>query len=187
MTVSELMSTLKTNEDANLLGHLSIYMIPVGKTLEDGGFCIFKDKLNKITNAARSHLLHLAVDTPAVYAPNPIVEFRIGSGGAAVAPTGNEGGLYNEITPTGNYDKTAITQTFSTNGLMATYTFDLDPSEGNGLTISEVGLFAANYWLNNPAKGKMFNIKTFSEVVKSSAFSLSFVWKINFSGVYQNG
>lgn len=181
------MSTLKTNEDANLLGHLSVYIVPVGKTIEDGGFCIFKERLNKITNAARSHLLHLAVDNPAVYAPNPIVEFRVGSGGAAVVATGNEVELYNEITPTGNYDHTAIIQTYNTNDMLATYTFELSPSEGNGLTISEVGLFAANDWLDNPLKGKMFNIKTFSEVTKASSFSLAFVWKINFSGVYQNG
>lgn len=178
------MSNMNTSSEANLLGTLSIYVVPVGASLEEGSFCIFKDKLNKITNAARSHLLHLAVDNPSVYSPNPIVGFRVGRGGAAVVPTGDETGLYTEISPSGNYNPTGLVKVFNGAGTVHTYTFELGSSECNGLTISEVGLVAGNNWLNSPAKGKLFNIKTFSGVLKSSGFSLVFVWKINFSGVY---
>lgn len=178
------MSNINTSSEANLLGTLSIYVVPVGASLEEGSFCIFKDKLNKITNAARSHLLHLAVDVPLVYSPNPIAQFRIGSGGAAVTPTGDETELYNEINPSGNYDPTNLVKSYNAEETVHTYTFEIGPSECNGLTISEVGLVAGGSWLSNPAKGNLFNIKTFSEVLKSSGFSLVFVWKINFSGVY---
>lgn len=181
------MSKLSASSDANMLGTLSIYVVPVGKTLEDGAQCIFRDKLNKITNSARAHLLHLAVDDPPVYAVNPITEFRVGSGGAAVTPTGSETSLYAQINPSGNYDATALDKAYDPTQMIHTYTFEVGPSECNGRTISEVGLVANNNWLNNPTKGKLFNIKTFSGVVKSSGFSLVFVWKINFSGVYTNG
>lgn len=164
-----------------MVGTLSIYMKPEG---QDESFCIFQDELNKITNKARAHLLHLTTDSPAVYAPNPITNYRVGSGGVAVTATGAETGLYSEITPSGNYANTNISHSYSSLDRMATYTFELSTSECNGMSISEVGLFADNNWLNNPTNGKMFNIKTFPEVQKSSSFSLSFVWRINFSGVY---
>ncbi len=181
------MSKLSASSNANILGTLSIYVVPVGKTFEEGAQCIFRDMLNKITNSARAHLLHLAIDNPPVYAVNPITEFRIGSGGAARTPTGSETSLYAQINPSGKYNATALAKSYDPTGMVHTFTFELGPSECNGLTISEVGLVANNNWLNNPAKGKLFNIKTFSEIFKSPGFSLVFVWKINFSGVYIHG
>lgn len=175
------MTTKTTTSGLDAIGTVSVYLKPVGS---DVSFCIFSEELNKITNKARAHLLRLATDNPAVLSPNPITNYRVGSGGVAVTATGAETALYSEITPAGNYDNTLIDKALTDSDRVAIYSFELAPSECNGLSISEVGLFANNYWLGSAPNGKMFNIKTFPEVVKTSAFSLAFVWRINFSGVY---
>lgn len=175
------MTTNSTTSGLNAIGTLSIYLKPVGS---DVSFCIFEEELNKITDKARAHLLRLATDYPSTLSPNPITNYRVGSGGVAVTATGAETQLFTEIPPSGSYDNTVLDRELSSLDRLATYTFELSPEEGNGQSISEVGLFADNYWLGSPSNGKMFNIKTFPPVAKSSTFSLSFVWRINFSGIY---
>lgn len=175
------MTTKTTTSGLDAIGTLSIYLKPVGS---DVSFCIFEEGLNKITNKARAHLLRLATDFPSVLPINPITNYQVGTGGVAVTPTGAETTLYAGVNPSGSYDGTILDRELSSSDMVATYTFELSQAEGNGLSLSEVGLFADHYWLGSPSNGKMFNIKTFPVVAKTSAFSLSFVWRINFSGIY---
>ncbi len=158
---------------------LAIYIQPI-----DGPRFKYFEGQNKITDKARAHLMHLVADSPAVYSLNPITHFRVGSGGVGANITGAETSLATEIAPAGNYTDTAIARSFSSSDRMCTFTFELGPDDAIGLAISEVGMFADNYWLGSSGNGKMFNIKAFPEVIKTSAFSLVFVWKVNFSGVY---
>lgn len=51
-----------------------------------------------------------------------------------------------------------------------TFLADLSPAEGNGLKITEAGLFKVS--------GKIFNVKNFPAVPKSSEFGLHFEWSI---------
>lgn len=158
---------------------LSIFVLPT-----DGSAAYkYFEGLNKITDKARAHLMHLVTDNPVLHSPNPITGFKVGSGGVGAVVTGAETDLFTPITPTGNYN-TGLVYGYSSSERMATFSFQLGPDDANTLAISEVGMFASNDWLGNALNGKMFNIKTFPEVIKSAAFSLAFVWKVNFSGVY---
>lgn len=171
---------MNLSDNVRMDATLTIMVIPTDSRIPP-----FKhfEGLNKITNKARAHLLHLVTDNPPVYDPNPITGFKVGSGGVSVTPTGAETDLYAPITPAGNYD-TTVSYGYSSGDMMATFSFQIGPDDCNGLDISEVGMFADNDWMDNPANGKMFNIRTFQEVTKLASFSLSFVWRVNFSGVY---
>lgn len=158
-------------------GSLSIYIQPKGSSEK----ILFFRGINRITNKAREHLLRLVVENPSSLTPNPIVGFRIGDGGVGQSTNGTEVALYNEIDPTGNYP-TTVGYTLIDSNMVAEYTFELTTDDANGYNISEVGLFAANPWMGDIANGYMFNIKTFPELIKTASFSVSFVWRINFSG-----
>lgn len=172
---------MKISDNVSMEATLTVTVVPTDSRIPP-----FKhfEGLNKITNKARAHLLHLAVDNPPVYTANPITHFKVGSGGVSMVPTGAETDLYDEIVASGNYDDTVVSS-YSSGDMMATFSFTIGPDDCNGLDISEVGMFADNDWLNNVANGKMFNIRTFPEVTKLASFSLSFVWRVNFSGIYQ--
>lgn len=158
-------------------GSLKIYIQPKGTPDK----ILFFSGKNRITNKAREHLLRLVVEAPSVLAPNPITGFKIGNGGVGQAPNGTETTLFSEIDPTGNYP-TLVSYTLIDNNMVAEYTFELTTDDANGYNISEVGLFADNPWMGDGANGNMFNIKTFPELAKTASFSVSFVWRINFSG-----
>ena len=171
---------MNLSDNVSMDATLTVMVVPTDSRIPP--FKHFEGK-NKITNKARAHLLHLAVDNPQVYEANPITRFKVGSGGVAVVPTGAETDLYTEIVASGNYDD-SLTRSYSSGDMMSTFSFQLGPDDCNGLDISELGMFADDNWMNNAANGKMFNIRTFPEVTKLASFSLSFVWRVNFSGVY---
>lgn len=165
------------NDKFGMEGSLSIYIQPKGSDEK----VLFFRGINRITNKAREHLLRLVVESPSSLALNPITGFRVGNGGVGQTPNGTETALFAEITPVGNY-LTTVGYALVDNNMVAEYTFELTTEDANGYNISEVGLFAANPWMGNIANGSMFNIKTFPELVKTASFSVSFVWRINFSG-----
>lgn len=182
------MTNARMTDMVGMEGFLSIYLTPEGSDRKIPWHLGPAGPKNKITDAAREHLLRLAVGGPVSVSANPITEFRIGNGGTGQIVTGAEIGLYNEIDPiAAGYDPTDITRSFvllpTPNNRIVDLIFTLDNGEANGETIDEVGLFAANGWMGDLGTyGRMFNIKNFPAILKTSGFTISFIWRINFSG-----
>lgn len=126
-------------------------------------------KQNLITNPAKLYLLSSLWD-PNVLA-DPVETLRIGIGGA-IDPEGKfpkpesptQTGLSNQVI------SIPITYVVYPDEVKVTYLADLDKSEGNGLLITEAGLFKKS--------GNIFNIKNFPAIPKSSEFGLHFEWSI---------
>lgn len=190
------MTHINTSDNAGVTGELSIdFILPDGTKIP-----YLRDGKNRITNNAREHLLRLIAPAQTGVAANPILEFRVGNGGGtSVIPTGAELTLagpapagatlyYGGHDPdTAVYDETAISVQFQVgNPRICTVSFALNNSDCNGLTINEAGLFATTPWLSGgtlATTGKLFSIKTFADIAKTSGFSVVFTWKLNFSGV----
>ncbi|HET8686551.1 MAG TPA: hypothetical protein VFM18_07780 [Methanosarcina sp.] len=168
----------RLNDSFGMSGTLKIFITPKGSSES----FLFFSGTNRITNNAREHILRLTVENPSTVATNPITSFKVGNGGVGQTPNGTETDLFASIDPTGNYLNT-VSYALIDGNLVAEYSFELTADEANGFNISEVGLFASNPWMGDSLKGMMFNIKTFPELVKTAAFSVTFVWRINYSGV----
>lgn len=147
-----------------LEGVLSAY-----KTYEDRPREKIWVRKNLITTASKLYLLSSLWD-PNVIA-DPIASLRVGTGGA--------------IDPEGRFPKPeSPTQTslishvitsptsfvVSPTSVKVTYLADLDRSEGNGLLITEAGLFKSS--------GAMFNVKNFPAIPKTYEFGLHFEWSV---------
>ena len=173
-------STVKASDNFGMEGELSIFIRPEGFS----DLIPFYREKNRITNIARKHALDLVTGYTAGLQPNPIVEFKVGTGGIAQTLTGAETNLFSPVDSLINPYTGAITFTYpdTPSNMVAEYAFEVATTELNGITLSEVGLFCQNDFYGIPANGKMFNIKLFPAVPKTSAFALVFVWRINFSG-----
>lgn len=179
------MNSIQAQDNLGMEGHLSIYVRPEGSQTP---FLFYAEK-NRITNNARKFLLRMVTETPATLSPNPITSFKVGTGGVAQTLDGTEIDLFTALDPVGIDPYTgAVTFGYpdAPLNMVAEYAFEVATTELVGQTLSEVGLFADNNWDGeadiDTLEGKMFNIKLFPAITKSSAFALVFVWRINFSG-----
>lgn len=163
----------KFNDSFDMDGILEIYLIPAGTEKR----ILFYRGKNLIMNNARAHTLSMA--TESLHSVNPITGFELGSG--TTPPTGIETHLTTAIDPA-NYPSATFTPSVDYSSMVTTYTISLATTDANGYNLSEIGLFADNYWLEDSARGKMFNMKVFPTIAKTSSYSVVFVWKINFSG-----
>jgi len=133
---------------------------------------IFKD-LNKIMDEAKAYLLRALYD-PA-FVVEPIASFKVGSGGT-ITPNGvdikpiagDRTGLFTPYTT--GYANTVPAPSVSTDGKVITFNFSIPDTDLNGEYINEVGMFRSG--------GTLYNMKTFPSILKTSGFSLTFVWTI---------
>ena len=129
---------------------------------------VFREE-NLIVKEAKLYLLSGLWDE--ALAADTISSFRVGTGGS-IDP---EGLFPSPESPTQTGLVTPLL-TVSTSYVVyedeikVTYLADIDQNEGNGYKITEAGLFKTS--------GKIFNIKNFPAVPKTSEFSLHFEWSI---------
>lgn len=124
---------------------------------------------NLILKDAKYYLLSSLWDGTVL--ADPITSFRVGTQGTidpeglfpkAESPT--QTGLYHE-------DLSVVTSyVVYADDVKVTYLADISRDEGNDLKITEAGLFKQS--------GKMFNVKNFPAVPKTSEFGLHFEWSI---------
>lgn len=141
----------------------------IWKTFSDGTREEIFYKKNLIIRVAKLHLLSALYD-PA-FVQDRITTFKLGTGGS-IDPEGR-------FPKPENADQTDLISpqiSVATSyveyplDVKVTYLADLDQSEGNGLKINEAGLFKES--------GKIFNVKNFPAVPKTSEFGLHFEWSI---------
>ena len=124
---------------------------------------------NLIIRVAKLHLLSALYD-PA-FVQDRITTFKLGTGGAidpeGLFPKPENAEQPDLITPQISVQTSYVEYPLD---VKVTYLADLDQSEGNGLKITEAGLFKAS--------GKIFNVKNFPAVPKTSEFGLHFEWSI---------
>lgn len=124
---------------------------------------------NLIIRLAKLHLLSALYDVS--FLQDRITTFKLGTGGA-IDPEGRfprpeDAEQVNLVSPQISVATSYVEYPAE---VKVTYLADLDQSEGNGLNITEAGLFKAS--------GKLFNIKNFPAVPKTSEFGLHFEWSI---------
>lgn len=165
---------MKLLEKTPIEGHLIIKRKFSGKEKE----IIFSED-NLIVTTSRQRILGWLTTFPAVTA-TPIRFLKVGIGGT-VDPQGLFPKLEN---PSWTDLNTPVTSVGALGFILAslsidavtpatTFLVDLDQATGNGLLITEAGLFYSD--------NTMFNIKTFPGIPKSSEFSLHFEWTIKFA------
>lgn len=139
------------------------------KTFQDGSReKIFEEK-NLIIRAAKLQLISSLWDV--AFVPDRITTFKLGTGGA-IDPQG----LFPKPEDSSQTDLIAPQISVLTSYVVyptdvkVTYLADLDQSQGNGLLITEAGLFKNS--------GLIFNVKNFPAVPKTSEFGLHFEWSI---------
>lgn len=132
---------------------------------------------NRIMDASKAEVLSSLYDPD--YLQNKIATFKVGIGGTNtpggpdVKPVpGDLTDLYSPVTPSGNYDNILGAPLVTTDGLEITYQFSIPDPALVGQQINEVAMFKEN--------GEIFNMKTFPSVLKSSGFSLAFIWRIRY-------
>lgn len=106
--------------------------------------------------------------------PDPIIYLKVGTGGT--------------IDPAGYYPKTedptqtdlispaltvSASSTTTAGQAYVTFLADITTLQGNGLTITEAGLFKQS--------GSIFNVKNHPGIYKTAEFSLHYEWKIQIS------
>lgn len=126
-------------------------------------------KKNLIIRLAKLQLLSALYD-PA-FVQDRITTFKLGTGGS-IDPLGQfpkpeNGEQTNLITPQISVATSYVSYPLE---VKVTYLADLDQSQGNGLSITEAGLFKAS--------GAIFNVKNFPAIPKTSEFGLHFEWSI---------
>lgn len=124
---------------------------------------------NLITRPAKLYLLSSLWDGGVV--ADPVNALKIGTGGA-IDPEGRfpkpeDPEQTDLITP---LLSVATSYVVYPNDVKVTYLADLDKSEGNGLLITEAGLFKQS--------GNIFNVKNFPAIPKTAEFGLHFEWSI---------
>ena len=130
---------------------------------EDPNLIMLQSKLNMLSTIYQGS-----------FTPDPISTLQVGIGG-----TIDPAGLYPQtVTPnrTSLFNSSlSVSVSYTVNSSVPSVTFlaNLDQSTGNGLLITEAGLFTVG---NN-----MFNQKTFPGIPKTSEFSLQFSWTIKLS------
>lgn len=124
---------------------------------------------NLIIRLAKLQLLSALYD-PA-FVQDRITTFKLGIGGAidpeGLFPKPENSEQTDLITPQISVATSYVEYPLD---VKVTYLADLDQSEGNGLKITEAGLFKAS--------GNIFNVKNFPAVPKTSEFGLHFEWSI---------
>lgn len=160
---------MKSVVKLDVVGELSIYVTPskTGKPV-----LVFKE-LNKIMDEAKAYLLRALYD-PA-FVVEPISTFKVGSGGT-VTPNGVDikpipGDRLDLFDPyTTGYTNTVPAPSVSIDGKTITFNFSVPDTDLNGEYINEVAMFRAG--------DTIYNMKTFPSILKTSGFSLTFVWTI---------
>jgi hypothetical protein len=126
-------------------------------------------KKNLIIRLAKLQLLSALYDT--AFVQDRVTTFKLGTGGAidpqGLFPKPEDAEQTDLITPMVSVDTSYVEYPLD---VKVTYLADLDQSEGNGLSITEAGLFKQS--------GKIFNVKNFPAVPKTSEFGLHFEWSI---------
>lgn len=156
-------------DNAKMIGHLKIMATPKGCP---GGFCIFSGH-NKIMDEAKAFVLSAIYDN--AFVPDPISTFKVGNDGTITTNgndprvvTGDRTDLFDPIAT--GYTNVVSAPALSSGGRVATFSFSVLDTELNGEYINEVGMFRLG--------GTMFNMKTFPSILKTSGFSLTFIWTI---------
>lgn len=126
-------------------------------------------KKNLIIRLAKLQLLSALYDPE--FVQDRVTTFKLGIGGA-IDPLGQfpkpeNGEQLDLITPQVSVSTSYVAYPLE---VKVTYLADLDQSQGNGLSITEAGLFKAS--------GAIFNVKNFPAVPKTSEFGLHFEWSI---------
>jgi len=128
----------------------------------------FNDK-NLITNTGRMAILNALVGLPNSF--DPISQLRAGSGGcidpAGKVPREEDPKATGLIAP---FLAVSVSYTLDNTNIMATILADIDQSTANSQSINEIGLFTKS--------GRMFNVKNFPYIPKTSEFSVHVEWRI---------
>lgn len=155
------------HEKAHILGIPSIYL-----KYPDGSMDLVFTEENLITTASKQSLL-LPIYQAGVTS-DPVTSLQIGTGGS--------------IDPQGLYPKqedpaalglntsllsVATTFTTSTSDVSVTFIADIDQGSANNHIITEAGLFKQS--------GKIFNIKNFPGISKTSDFAIHFQWIVKYA------
>ncbi len=126
-------------------------------------------KKNLIVRLAKLHVLQCLYDP--LFVQDPITTFKLGTGGSidpnGLFPKPENPDQLDLVTP---QISVPISYVEYPSDVKVTYLSDLDQSQGNGLLITEAGLFQAS--------GKIFNVKNFPAVSKTSEFGLHFEWSV---------
>jgi hypothetical protein len=144
-------------------------VIRIERHYPNGDVELVIEKENLITLPAKLDLL-TSLYSPSVI-PDPIYQLKVGTGGTVdpegFYPKAVNSSLTDLFTPL-----TSVNLSYIINASVPSVTFiaDLDQGSGNGYLITEAGLFKTS--------AKMFNIKTFPGIPKTSEFSLHFEWTI---------
>lgn len=164
------MGKLIESEDATgAEGALAIIIRPKGL---DKDFKIFHEP-NRIMDEAKAYML------AAIYNPGFVIDavdnFKIGQGGTSTSGgvdtipiPGDRSDLYTPYTT--GYSTAMPTPSVSVDGKAVTFTFSIPDTDMNGVYINEVAMFRNS--------GTIFNMKTFPSILKTSGFSLTFIWTI---------
>lgn len=144
---------------------------------EIGAWKVFPDgtreeifyKKNLIVRLAKLHVLSALYDVN--FIQDRVTTFKLGTGGS-IDPEGRfprpeDAEQTDLISPQISVSTSFVEYPLE---VKVTYLADLDQSEGNGLKITEAGLFRES--------GKIFNVKNFPLVPKTSEFGLHFEWSI---------
>lgn len=161
--------SIQSEETTGADGSLEIIVTPTGLGKD---FKIFQEK-NRIMDEAKAYML------AAIYDPGFVVDavasFMIGqggtstAGGADVLPVpGDRTALYDPYTS--GYFTAMPAPSVSVDGKTVTFTFSITDTDMNGVYINEVAMFRNS--------GAMFNMKTFPSILKTSGFSLTFIWTV---------
>lgn len=126
-------------------------------------------ELNLITNVGKLSILNALVGGAA--AADAIATLRMGTGGC-IDPQGRvpKEELVSQTGLTTQVLSVPITYTVDTGNVKATILADINDTTGNGYNLNEVGLFTSS--------GKMFNVKNFPSIAKTSEFSIHVEWVI---------
>ena len=124
---------------------------------------------NLITNIGRMAILNALVGLPNSF--DPLSQLRAGSGGcidpAGKVPREEDPKATGLIAP---FLAVSVTYTLDNTAIMATILADIDQSTANSQSINEIGLFTQS--------GRMFNVKNFPSIPKTSEFSIHVEWRI---------
>lgn len=161
--------SIKSEDTTGAQGSLEIIVNSKGL---GQSFKIFQEE-NRIMDEAKAYMLG-AIYNPA-FVVDAIDNFKIGVGGTStlggtdtLPVPGDRVDLYDPYTS--GYSTAMPTPSTSIDGKTVTFTFSIADTDMNGVYINEVAMFRNS--------GTIFNMKTFPSILKTSGFSLTFIWTI---------
>lgn len=160
---------MEFREGLDLEGTLTISLgLDSGK--DEDWVPIFKET-NLITKSAKQSLLSYLYTSS--LASDPITSLKVGTGGnvdpAGLYPKPEDPAQTNLIVP---ILSVSTSYSVDASNIAVTFLADVDQSTGNGIQLTECGLFKNS--------GAIFNVKNHPAILKSSQFSIHYSWVIKY-------